>query len=121
MSLKKAELQYLDIYGNAVAATLTIKSVVFDYENLRVDVIYKSLPTDADRAKIAAPQYFSQSIQMDLTDPADLSMVLGASARVWEIAKNHEFIQVPEYDNKTETIVIRRKSIADLGEIVEAK
>ena len=39
MGLKKATIEYTDRFGNVISRTLTIKSVVFLYEDQKIEVI----------------------------------------------------------------------------------
>ena len=114
MGLKKAVITFTNESGDTVARTLTVKDVVFHYEEAKVEIIYRSTPTDVDKAKIAAPSYFSQIIDINLGDSSILSLVLAVSDKLWEIVPTEPFVAVPEYDEIAKRIVITRKAITEL-------
>lgn len=119
MGLQKANLTYTDIFGNTVERTLTIKDVVFKYEDAQIEVIYRSSPTDVSKAALADSTFISHSINVDMTNPADVSLILSASDRIWELVATAPLIDVPELDEERNRIVVR-KSITELGGIVDA-
>jgi hypothetical protein len=115
MSLKKATVTFTKENGEQVSRVLTIKSVVFHYEEAAVETIYRVHPSESARLRGATPEYISQRAPVDLTNMEDLQMVFAVSSLLWEKNADSPFIsdysEVDEHGRQQHIL----KSLNDLG------
>ena len=120
MALKKAIATFTKENGETVTRQFSIHSVVFKYAEQAIEVIYVSFPNEAARDRGAAPEYISQRIPVDMTNPTDISMILSVSDRIWEMAAVNPFItDYTEVDQETGLQVKNVKSLNDLTATIQ--
>lgn len=121
MSLKKAIVKFTKDNGEMVTRMLVIKSVVFHYQGVpRVETIYEVYPSEEARLRGAAPEFMSQSVEIDLSNTDDLSMILQASERIWAMNIAAPFINDFTEVDADGKQMLKVKSLADLSaEIID--
>lgn len=128
--LKKAEVvDLIDSRGFEQTFDLTIKDVVFKYEEGTAEVIFRKVPAGAIPG-VTEDEFLSGKFALDLTDPETLQLIGSTSSKLWsdflgdlEILKTVADVRVdPDDEDNTETekrIVMR--SLSDVGaKIVDA-
>lgn len=121
MSLKKAIATFTKENGETVTRHFGIKTVVFHYQEARIETVYEVYPSAAAKLRGAQPEYISQSAAVDFGNMEDVMMILSVSARIWEKNAASPFIEdFSDVDAGTGLQVRSRKSFADLNaEIID--
>jgi len=120
MSLKKAIFTFTRENGETVTREANIRKVIFHYDEMTVETIYEMYPSADAKTRGAVPELHSQKVAVDLTNQEDLTLVLSASARIWE--KNRVAAFIADFTELDEggKMIRQMKSLDDLGaEIVE--
>jgi hypothetical protein len=113
MALKKAVVTFTNQFGDVVTRHLPIQSVVFNYAEGYVEVIFASFASEAARAAGATPEYFSQRIKIDGTSQSEMGLILAVSDALWTKIADAPFINDhAEVDKTTGKQVAKQKSLA---------
>jgi hypothetical protein len=121
MALKKAIVTFTNQFGESVTRNLPIRSVVFDYSEGFVEIIFAAYASVAARERGAIPEYIRQRISFDQTSQAEMGLVLAVSDALWT-----KIVDAPLITDYSETDRAGRqkatvKSLTELGaEIVDA-
>ena len=120
MGLKFAIVQFTKETGEAVTRFVSIKKVIFHYDEAAVETIYEMFASAEAKDRGAVPEVLSQRVAVDLTNAEDLQLVLSASDRIWTKNRAEPFItDWSELDEKGK-MVRRMKSLDELdAEILE--
>jgi hypothetical protein len=119
MALKQATVTFTKSNGETVTRVLSIKDVVFRYQDRTIETIYTAYPSEEARLRGANPEYMSQLVDMNLTNEEDLAMLLTVSARLWEINSVAPLINdYTELDDNGKQI-LKLKSLDELEAIIE--
>ncbi len=97
MSLKIAQLNYVDENGYEKSLLLSITNVNTNYKTQRVTISYEGWKDAEAQAKGIAPVFFQHEIEMDLSNRTQLSLVNRTSDVLW--AANVDVPLIPDFSD----------------------
>lgn len=119
MALKMAtEITFTKINGEQVIRIARIKKVIFHYDEMRVETIYEMFPSAEAQERGGIAELCSQSVSVDLTNPADVNLILAASDTLW--AKNFTQPFILDYTelNENGKMIPIMRSMEELGAVL---